>query len=222
MMTTLRRYTIPYVPVLDALDLSSNEIIMEEQSLRLPVMTNNWPDEYPYVPITTVDLAYSNAGLYIRFQSKGKGLKAQFAEDGSPVHKDSCVEAFLQMPGEERYYNLEFNCIGAADCGYRKNREDNVPFTPQQYELIERYSSKRAGLLFERPLGIQDFVISLKISYSLFGIKGREELPEYLLGNFYKCGDETTIPHFLSWMPVEAPKPDFHRPECFRPLYFGK
>ena len=35
---------IPYIPVLDALDLTSNEVLMEEQALRLPIMTYNWPD----------------------------------------------------------------------------------------------------------------------------------------------------------------------------------
>ena len=35
--------------------------------------------------------------------------------------------------------------------------------------------------------------------------------------NFYKCGDETPIPHFGMWSPVDNETPDFHRPE-----YFGK
>ena len=217
-----RKYTIPFIPVLDALDLSSNEIIMEEQSLRLPVMTNNWPELFPYTPITTVDLAYSETGLYFRFRSQGKSLRAQYAQDGSPVHKDSCVEAFLQWPGDERYYNLEFNCIGTADCGHRTGREENRPFTPEQYALIERATSERAGLLFERPLGIQSFVVSLRVDFRLFGITGRGALPDRILANFYKCGDETPLPHFASWMPIEAPQPDFHRPEFFQPLYFAK
>ena len=36
-------------------------------------------------------------------------------------------------------------------------------------------------------------------------------------GNFYKCGDETEIEHYLMWNRVETEKPDYHRPE-----YFGK
>lgn len=216
-----RKYTIPYVTVLDALDLSSNEIIMENRSLRLPIMTNNWPDKYPYTPVTTVDIAYTDTGLYLRFRSRGKSLKARYTEDGSPVHKDSCVEAFLRLPDRDRYYNLEFNCIGTADCGYRLSREENLPFTPQQYALIERSTSERHGLIFERPIGIHDFVVSIKIDYKVFGIRDRTELPEYLLGNFYKCGDDTPMPHFASWMPIDTREPDFHRPEFFVPLYFG-
>ena len=38
--------------------------------------------------------------------------------------------------------------------------------------------------------------------------------------NFYKCGDETQKPHYLSWNPVKTSKPDFHRPEYFGKLIF--
>ena len=34
-------------------------------------------------------------------------------------------------------------------------------------------------------------------------------------GNFYKCGDETAVPHYGMWIPVCADKPDFHRAEYF-------
>ena len=35
---------------------------------------------------------------------------------------------------------------------------------------------------------------------------------------FYKCGDKTAHPHFLSWNPVGTPAPDFHRPDFFGEL----
>ena len=34
-------------------------------------------------------------------------------------------------------------------------------------------------------------------------------------GNFYKCGDETAIPHYGMWNPVGTENADFHRPEYF-------
>ena len=39
-------------------------------------------------------------------------------------------------------------------------------------------------------------------------------------GNFYKCGDHLSVPHFLSFAPIGVPKPDFHRPEFFCTLEF--
>ncbi|MDO5035331.1 MAG: carbohydrate-binding family 9-like protein [Porphyromonas sp.] len=214
-------YTIPYLPVLDALDLSSNEIILEQTSLRLPIMINNWPDQYPYIPITAADLAYSDTGLYCRFQSRGKGLLAQYIEDGSKVHEDSCVEIFLQLPGQERYYNFEFNCIGTCDASHRLNREVSTPFTGQQYDHIHRAASERRDVLFERPRGLQSFYVSVKIDFQVLGIESVEQLPEYFMGNLYKCGDRTPEPHFATWQPVHTETPDFHRPEYFQPLYLG-
>jgi tRNA-dihydrouridine synthase A len=38
-------------------------------------------------------------------------------------------------------------------------------------------------------------------------------------GNLYKCGDKTPQPHYLSAFPIQSEKPDYHRPECFRPLF---
>lgn len=210
--------TIPFLPVLDALDLSSNEILMEEQALRLPIMTNNWPDQYGYIPLTGVDVAYSDTGLYLRFFSRGRGLRASAAEDGDRVHLDSCVEAFLRMPGEERYYNFEFNCIGTCDASYRLGREESEPLKPKQYDEIIRASSERRDTLFERRQGIESFWVSVKINWRVMGLIRTSEIPEYLEGNFYKCGDSTVIPHFASWQPIDAPEPDFHRPESFARL----
>ena len=214
--------TIPYVSVLDALDLYSNEIIMEEHSLRLPIMTNNWSEQFPYLPVSAVNLAYSDNGIYMRFFSRGKGLRAQMANDGDKVHQDSCVEAFIQLPGDEKYYNLEFNCIGTCDASYRKSREEYVDFTPSQYALISRAASERRDTLFERPNGVFSFSVSALVKFELLGIESRDEIPEYILANFYKCGDLTTAPHYSSWQPIDTPSPDFHRPEFFAPLYFGE
>jgi hypothetical protein len=33
--------------------------------------------------------------------------------------------------------------------------------------------------------------------------------------NFYKCGDDCDIPHYLAFSPVTTLPPGFHNPECF-------
>ena len=38
--------------------------------------------------------------------------------------------------------------------------------------------------------------------------------------NFYKCADKTSHPHWLTWSPVDFPKPRFHLPEFFGSLLF--
>lgn len=213
---------IPYIPVLDALDLTSNEVLMEEQALRLPIMTNSWPDQYGYIPVSAVSVAYTDTGIYLRFFSQGRGLRATISEDGDRVHLDSCVEAFLRLPGDEKYYNFEFNCIGACDASHRKSREESDPLSPADYQEIRRAASERRDTLFEQRQGIQSFWVSVKISWRIFGLLRTTEIPDHLEGNFYKCGDETVMPHFASWQPIVSPKPDFHRPESFARLDLAK
>ena len=41
------------------------------------------------------------------------------------------------------------------------------------------------------------------------------------LGNFYKCGDQTSHPHWGSWAPVDTPRPNFHQPNFYQPLIFA-
>ena len=40
--------------------------------------------------------------------------------------------------------------------------------------------------------------------------------------NLYKCGDKLSQPHFLSWKPIETPKPDFHRSDFFEQIKFSE
>ena len=40
------------------------------------------------------------------------------------------------------------------------------------------------------------------------------------VGNIYKCGDLLPQPHFVTLFPIQAPQPDYHRPEFFQPLPF--
>jgi len=38
--------------------------------------------------------------------------------------------------------------------------------------------------------------------------------------NFYKCADESSHPHWLTWAPINFPRPSFHIPEFFGTLEF--
>ncbi|MBI5094406.1 MAG: diguanylate cyclase, partial [Candidatus Hydrogenedentes bacterium] len=37
--------------------------------------------------------------------------------------------------------------------------------------------------------------------------------------NFYKCGDETSHPHWASWAPI-GEELNFHQPQYFAPIHF--
>ena len=38
--------------------------------------------------------------------------------------------------------------------------------------------------------------------------------------NFYKCADETSQPHWLTWNKVDHPTPNFHLPQYFGQIKF--
>ena len=55
--------------------------------------------------------------------------------------------------------------------------------------------------------------IPLELVEKLWGVKANSGT--WFRANFYSCGDETPLPHYASWNPVETESPDFHRPEFF-------
>ncbi|MDR1259319.1 MAG: hypothetical protein LBK65_08610 [Tannerellaceae bacterium] len=213
----MKNLDIPYLPALDVLDLSSVGFLMENKSRRIYVNVINW-DKYPYLPVVVADVARSDTSLYIRFFVKGNSMKAVYPDDGSPVHKDSCVEFFMKKADEDSYLNFEFNCIGACDASRRTSRDSKTPFTGRDYSLIRRYSSLERKALPERK-GVHAWELAVAIPLRLMGLDPGA-LPEKILGNFYKCADETDSPHYVSWNPVDTPAPDFHRPEFFGEMYF--
>jgi hypothetical protein len=127
------------------------------------------------------------------------------------------VEFFVKKPGSDYYFNFEFNCIGTCDCARRKSRKDKVSLTPEEYASIERYSTL-GDTPFEEKKGIHAWELIVAIPFKTMDID-QNNLPEKLLGNFYKCADDTENPHFLSWNPIETAQPDFHRPEFFGEIY---
>ncbi|MDH6305758.1 hypothetical protein M2459_002486 [Parabacteroides sp. PF5-5] len=213
----MKKLNVVCLSALDVLDLSSVGYLMESKAQRDYINVVNW-EEYPYKPIAVFDIARSDTSLYIRYFVRGNSLKAIYDTDNSPVHKDSCVEFFMKKEREEGYMNFEFNCIATCDAARRKSRDVKVSLNPQEYESIRRYSSleKRA---FGEKTGVYSWELVVAIPLQLMGLDP-ENLPEKILGNFYKCADDTEAPHFLSWNPIDTPEPNFHQPEFFGEIYF--
>jgi len=72
----------------------------------------------------------------------------------------------------------------------------------------------------EKTGGFQwDLVIIIPAS-TLIHDKGLVLKERQASANFYKCGDETSVPHFVTWNPVNSANPDFHKPDFFGKLRF--
>jgi hypothetical protein len=213
----MKRFSVPYLPALDVLDLSSVGFLLEAKAQREYIDVINW-SEYPYRPIAVFDVARSDTSLYIRYFVKGNSLKAVYENDNSPVYTDSCVEFFMKKAEESSYMNFEFNCIGTCDAARRQSREVKRSLTPSEYASIRRYSTIER-IPFDEKKGVHSWELVVAIPLQLMGLDPAS-LPEMILGNFYKCADETDTPHYVSWNPILVPAPDFHRPEFFGQIYF--
>lgn len=209
---------MPFLPQLSGLDAESIIHIMEEKAARQSLAYVNWPELFPYKPITVFNIARDHEKLYVNYFVRGNCLKAEYENDLSPVWTDSCVEFFVKVPQDDRYFNFEFNCIGTCYAAKRVNREDFTLLSVDELNQIERYPNLGRKPFIEMQ-GLFTWDLLVAIPLHLIGLDS-ENLPEKITGNFYKCADQTALPHYLSWAPIDTPKPDFHRPEFFGEIYF--
>ncbi len=180
----------------------------------------NWQDLYPYKPFCSFVVAVSLTRLYVFYTVISKDLRAVNTTDLSPVAQDSCVEFFLQVPGKEEYWNFELNCIGALNASHRLERANPTRLTADELKSIGRYSSCGSEAIEEQD-GTFCWDIVISIPLQLVGLDS-DNLPDYVMGNFYKCGSKIAHPHYLSWSAIDSDRPDFHRPDCFGKLWFRK
>lgn len=177
----------------------------------------NWPTQFPYKPDCRVKIARSTDSLFLHFKVVEKDIQALYANDHDPVWQDSCVEFFCKLPEQKSYFNFEFNCIGTCLATKRDSRTDNIiPFNKEQMASIKRYASL-GSTPFESKSGVFEWKLTVEIPLFLIGVVPGL-LPDKLKANFYKCADESLVPHYLSWSLIATPDPDFHCPEYFGEL----
>jgi hypothetical protein len=175
----------------------------------------NWPAAFPYAPLCAGRIARTEDGLVVDFRVSGLDLRAQNTEDNGSQWEDSCVEFFVENPDGSEYYNFEINPLGKVLAAKGSGRADRVKRPDEEMEEILRIAQFEGPQEFSG--GIWNWRVTVVIPFSLIGVDP-EDLPERLRANFYKCGDKTAHPHFLSWNPIGTPSPDFHRPEFFGEL----
>ncbi|MCR5050453.1 MAG: hypothetical protein K6A36_05150 [Paludibacteraceae bacterium] len=178
----------------------------------------NWPQDFPEKPEVRVEVNNDHENLYLHYFVKGEQLRAATIKDQGPVWEDSCVEFFCQTPDDDHYMNFETNCIGAMVASRRKGRATEVePLTAEEMTQIKRRCTYPREIIEEKD-GIFEWEVELQIPLSLIFRNQEMQFPQTLRANFYKCADKTKKPHFLSWQPVDLPKPDFHCPQFFGEL----
>ena len=180
------------------------------------------PEGSGHRPKTSVRLLSDTDGIFGIFRVEDRYVRSVGTHYGDPVYKDSCVEFFVKPKPDKGYFNFEFNCGGTLLCSYitdpERTREGFREFVsvPEEEGRFVIISHSLPGFvdpeIADSVTWTLEFFIPLELLENYVGSFGNVRGSEWK-ANFYKCGDETSHPHWVSWQPV--PKLNFHMPKCF-------
>ena len=151
--------------------------------------------------------------LWVRMEAEESPIRAELTGKLDPVCNDSCLEFFYAPKAEDqRYFNFEFNPLGTLCLGFGAERPTRVRQVVKDAEALFRPRPYRTGTGW----GI---VFRIPLTFLRLYFPDCEFLGEAAC-NFYKCGDATSVPHYLAWAPLSSDTPDFHRRQDFGRVLF--
>ena len=165
--------------------------------------------------------AVEGKGIFARLWSFEKDVRAVFENRDDPVYRDSCLEFFM-CPVEGctvPYANFEMNSKGVLLSEFGAGRGEarkKLALLSDETPQISTFTVSENG---ETAWGVSLF-ISEKLLSDLTGTDFKIH-PMTLRGNFYKCGDDTPVPHFGAFSPVGPIEKGFHNPDLFAELVFS-
>jgi hypothetical protein len=182
-------------------------------------------------PVTQVKFLYDDAGLHAIFRVKDRYVRSVHTRLQSGVCRDSCVEAFLQPKAGGGYLNFEINCGGTLLCYYVEDPR-HLPHKKgfAKWTRIPEAMLRKVKIYHSMPRVVRQ-EITEPVEWRIQFFAPNEVFEEYVgdlgppaerqwRGNFYKCGDHTSHPHWGSWNPI-GPRLNFHQPDFFAPIRFA-
>lgn len=181
------------------------------------------PQSTAHHPRVSVRIAHSRDALHLRWQIDDRYVRSVCTTLNGPVCEDSCVEFFCSpLPGVG-YFNLEINAGGTIHLSWYAR-----PGAPPRF--VSEAAAQRIHVRSSLPPVVEpeisgpltwtvDVDLPLAVISELIGETVRAH--GSWRANFYKCGDLTSQPHWLSWAPVGDPL-SFHKPECFGVVTFSE
>ena len=198
------------VPYLKELSPENSQFVTEEliaSGAVIDIDKINW-NEFPHLVNVKAYAGFNDQYLWLYYQVKNDLLRVDCHEDQDPVWQDSCVEFFLKQG--DIYRNFEFNSIGVCLSAYGPDRNSRKSLEKDSLIRILRFPSLNKNSL---PLNgmSSDWSLTVAIPLDLLGLVAGSQFK----ANFYKCGDETLVSHYISWSPIGTSSPDFHQPDYF-------
>jgi len=179
-------------------------------------------------PLPTVKfrIAYDKDAFYLLYDVKEYAVRAVAERHGDMVCQDSCVEFFFS-PSEDisaGYFNLEMNCGGTALLHYHPAKGKKVRETTASEFRSAEIRTSLPKIVDPELKGPLRWTLEARIPFKLLQKIHPFPTPEpntVWQGNFFKCADKTSRPHWLTWAEVDHPTPAFHIPKSFGKLEFS-
>ena len=187
------------------------------------------PESSSHRPATRCKLLYSASRLHGIFRIDDRYVRCIRAGFQAEVFKDSCVEFFVQPKPGAGYFNFEFNCGGAMLASYVYDPV-RVGGRVRGCSPLSLEEAGQVLLYHDMPDRVEpetEHDVVWHLGFSLpFSLLERyvgsigEVGGQVWRANFYKCGDETSHPHWGSWQPIA--ERNFHDPSSFGDIRFKK
>ena len=185
------------------------------------------PESSDHRPVTRARLLRGGDGIHGIFHVQDRFVRCVRTGYGGDVWKDACVEFFVEPRPGAGYFSFEFNCGGA----FLANHILDPTRTANGFKRFTRVPETLARSLQVRgslPAVIEpertesldwtaQFFIPFALLASFVGPVEQGNGRSWR-GNFFKCAEDNSHPHWASWSPVD--EFNFHRPACFGELRF--
>jgi hypothetical protein len=212
----MKKLIVKQINTDNSISLAEAGTLLESQTETNAIDILNWEKAFPYKPGLKFRIAHTGNEIWLKYYVNEKNILAQETRTNGDVYKDSTVEFFISIDSKS-YYNFEFSCIGTIHIGHGEGRHNRTPVNPVIAEKIQ-IESTLGNQPFAEKSGDFNWEMMIRIPVECFAFDKIETLKGLqATGNFYKCGDETSDPHFVTWNAIGTENPDYHCPE-----YFGK
>jgi hypothetical protein len=185
------------------------------------------PEGCEHRPKTQTRLLCSGEGIHGIFRVEDRYVVCRKTQYGDRVCDDSCVESFVRPSTGSGYFNFEFNCGGTLHASYITDWRRTGDVFAERVMLPLADGAQVAVYPALQP--VIDPEVTTPVTWTLGFFIPFSLLQKYAgdlgdvhgqawTGNFYKCADACSHPHWAAWSPVD--ELNFHLPRCFGSLRF--
>lgn len=191
-------------------------------------ITHFHPQSSDHRPQAEAKVLYDDAGVYVSFRVRDRYVVCRHTNPQDPVCKDSCAEFFVQPKPDRGYFNFELNCGGALLLFFVTDPtriggglKGFQPVAPEQIAKI-RIDHSLPSKIDPEIAEPTEWHVEYFVPNEVFeAYVGPLEPPadRKWRGNFYKCADKSSHPHWGSWAPIGEAL-NFHVPNYFAEIAF--